>query len=68
MARDPKPFMVPCPTCNGTRFATHEDRHIDTRADICKTCGGEGEIPAATGTTEESSFNHRIGKAGDKRV
>ena len=47
---------LPCPTCACTGEDTHEDRHAGTNQDVCRTCGGEGFIPARTGETAEASF------------
>lgn len=47
---------LPCPTCSCTGTDTHEDRHTGTNMDTCRTCGGEGFVPARTGETPEASF------------
>ncbi|WP_156295798.1 hypothetical protein [Methylobacterium aquaticum] len=39
-------ITVPCATCSGTGWATHEDRHTETRQDQCRTCGGTGHVTA----------------------
>lgn len=49
-------LRLPCPTCSGTGTDTHEDRHTETNRDTCRTCGGEGQIPARTGESAEASF------------
>lgn len=49
-------ITVDCDACSGTGDATHEDRHTGTNMDRCRKCGGEGQIPARTGETQEASF------------
>lgn len=48
-------ISLPCPTCNGDGFASTEDRHTETRMDVCPTCRGYGTIPARIGETAEAS-------------
>ncbi|WP_053078784.1 hypothetical protein [Methylobacterium tarhaniae] len=49
-------ITVPCATCAGTGWATHEDRHTETRQDQCRTCGGTGQVPARPGEARETSW------------
>ncbi|AWB24187.1 hypothetical protein DA075_27645 [Methylobacterium currus] len=43
-------------TCSGTGWASHEDRHIETRQDQCRTCGGAGQVAARPGESRETSW------------
>ncbi|AWN51595.1 hypothetical protein [Methylobacterium sp. 17Sr1-1] len=49
-------ITVPCATCSGTGWATHEDRHTETNRDQCRTCGGTGQVPARPGESRETSW------------
>ncbi len=49
-------ITIPCATCSGTGWATHEDRHTETRQDHCRTCGGTGQVPARPGESCETSW------------
>lgn len=49
-------ITVPCEPCAGTGWATHEDRHTETRQDQCRTCGGTGQVPARPGESRETSW------------
>lgn len=50
----PRPLMVPCPACPDG-FTTVGDRHARTAKDVCPRCGGTHQVPAATGTSAETS-------------
>ncbi|WP_210207022.1 hypothetical protein [Methylobacterium currus] len=49
-------IIVSCDQCSGTGWATHEDRHTETRQDQCRTCGGTGQVPARPGESRETSW------------
>jgi hypothetical protein len=49
-------ITVPCAICSGTGWATHEDRHTETRQDQCRTCGGTGQVPARPGESRATSW------------
>lgn len=55
-------ILIPCPACSGTGTDTHEDRHAETRQDVCPTCAPyedvhPGRVPAQTGETRAASFD-----------
>ena len=50
-------IRIRCPTCAGTGWWTHEDRHTRTRKDVCSTCAGTGLADAGTGQKREASFD-----------
>lgn len=52
---------LPCPTCAGDGFATRDDRHAETRMDVCRTCGGRGTVPAHPGMRPEASADPATG-------
>ncbi len=51
-----------CPTCAGTGWSTHGDRHTRTRMDACKPCKGTGRIEARTGAVRKASFDPETGQ------
>lgn len=53
---------IPCPTCAGTAWASHEDRHARTAKDVCPTCKGEGTVEAQTGIVRSASFDPATGR------
>lgn len=50
-------LSLPCEACAGTGWATHEDRHAETRPDVCTTCCGTGRVPSRTGEIRGGSFD-----------
>lgn len=52
---------LPCPRCSGTGFDTHEDRHTQTRQDVCRACGGDGVVDPRTGTCAVASADPATG-------
>jgi hypothetical protein len=59
---------LPCPVCSGTGFDTCEDRHAQTRQDVCRTCGGEGTIDPRTGQCPEAAADPATGRPLGERV
>ncbi len=53
---------IPCPTCAGTTWVSHGDRHARTAKDVCLTCKGEGAVDAQTGDVRTASFDPETGR------
>lgn len=55
-------MMLQCPTCAGTGWDTHGNRHTRTRMDACRPCAGTGMIRAQTGEVREAAFDPETGR------
>lgn len=56
-------LALPCPRCSGARTDSHEDRHTETRQDLCRECADTGFVPSRTGETRGGSFDPETGRA-----
>lgn len=58
--------LIQCPTCAGTGWGTHGDRHARTRMDVCRPCAGTGMVKANTGEVRTAAYDPATGTPFDE--